>query len=178
MATIVMALRIFALSVMAIYGAGVIISHLNYSSDERTACHSAGGIMGRIWCPDSVDTAGFQHYFVKALGWPAHVARTPATAANTLDKTVTPLEAGDEAVSTQQRAERAQASVSEVQGLLHTLGYRVGVADGIAGPLTLAAISEFQLRDGMQVSGMVSEELIARLKNSVQASLLSAVSNR
>jgi len=73
--TVEKALRNFALSILVIYGAGVIASHLTYSSDERTACHVAGGFKGRIWCPDSVDTAGFHHYFFKALGWPVDVTR-------------------------------------------------------------------------------------------------------
>jgi len=59
---------------MVVYGAGVFVAHLSYSSDERTACHVAGGLKGRIWCPDSVDTAGFMHYLSKALAWPIDVA--------------------------------------------------------------------------------------------------------
>ena len=76
------ALRTFALTLLVIYGGDVIVSHLNLSSDERTACHTAGGFMGRIWCPDSVNTAGFHHYFFKALGWPVHAARTQTARLN------------------------------------------------------------------------------------------------
>ena len=62
-----------------------------------------------------------------------------------------------------------RASTSEAQRLLNILGYNIGVADGVIGQRTHDAISKFQLQDGMQMSGLVSDELIARLKNSVQA---------
>ncbi|MFT5182280.1 MAG: hypothetical protein ACI8S3_002170, partial [Alphaproteobacteria bacterium] len=75
------AFRLFALSAAIIYGGGVVFSHLVYSADDRAACHRAGGFAGRIWCPDSVDTVGFQAHFVRALGWPIDVIPTPAKAA-------------------------------------------------------------------------------------------------
>ncbi len=289
--TIVKALRIFALSVLVIYGGGVIFSHLEYSADDRAACHSAGGFVGRIWCPDSVETEGFQFYFVKALGWPVHVARAQlataeipddavaafkqAGAAEALRKLQPLAEQGDTSaqfklgamyreglggrqdyteaakwfrlaaergetkaqsslsfayekgqgvrqnyveaykwarLAAAQGAERARAdrdslatkmssaelaeaerrarawnpkakdaqipdlreaeareAVNEAQRLLNALGYGIGVADGVAGPQTRAAINDFQLRDGMQISGEVSDELLVRLKNSVRA---------
>ena len=77
---------------------------------------------------------------------------------------------GDDAESRNLHKAMVRASVSEVQMLLNTLGFRIGDADGVAGPHTRAAISEFQLRDGMQMSGEVTDELIARLKNSARAS--------
>ena len=57
----------------------------------------------------------------------------------------------------------------EAQSLLNTLGYKIGDPSGEVGPQTQEAIKEFQLSDGMQISGLVSGELIARLKNWVQA---------
>ncbi len=67
------------------------------------------------------------------------------------------------------REAEAREAVNEAQRLLNALGYGIGVADGLAGPQTRAAINDFQLRDGMQISGEVSDELLVRLKNSVRA---------
>ena len=176
--TTVKALRVFAYMAMFIYGSGVVVSYLVFSEDDRTACHRAGGIVGRIWCPEFVDTEGFSVHFVKALGWPVHVIRRPATPAENFEKAVAAAKRGDNSESTQLREARARASVGEVQRLLNTLGYKIGTADGVAGPHTRAAISEFQLRDGMQVSGEVTDELVARLLNSVRASKPEASGNR
>ena len=74
-----------------------------------------------------------------------------------------------EVASLQLRAESERAAITEAQRMLKTLGYRLGDAEGVLGPRTQSAISVFQHRDGMQASGVISRELIARLRNSVQA---------
>jgi hypothetical protein len=51
-----------------------------------------------------------------------------------------------------------------VQQQLNRLGYLHGVADGVAGPQTASAISQFEANSGMQVDGMPSEPLLARLQ--------------
>ncbi|NNE84663.1 MAG: SEL1-like repeat protein [Alphaproteobacteria bacterium] len=79
------ALKIFALSALVVYGGGVIFSHLEYSSDDRAACHNAGGFLGRIWCPSSVDTAGFRVHFVRALGWPVEAVVAPGKRAQQIE---------------------------------------------------------------------------------------------
>ena len=82
----VRAIRILGLTAVIIYGGGVVYSHLIYSADDRAACYRVGGFAGRIWCPKSVDTAGFRVHFAKALGWPVDVFRAPATKAETIEK--------------------------------------------------------------------------------------------
>lgn len=301
--TKVKALRLFVLSALIIYGGGVVYSHIVYSADDRAACSSAGGFVGRIWCPDAVDTEGFQAHFVRALIWPIDVIPTPAKTAKaakelelaalaqkreedakTLRKLQPLAQKGDAraqfklgvmyqeglygtpnhvaaakwfqqaadrgeteaqnrlsfayekglgvgqnyveaykwaSLATIQGAEKTlvardtliakmtpdqieeaerrtrawqpkdgeaefrrwqeaskRALVKEAQTLLNTLGYKVGVPDGEEGPRTQGAISEFQLSDGMQESGLVSDELVARLKNRVQAKQANTATNR
>lgn len=166
--TTVKALQIFAFVAMFIYGDGVVVSHLIFSEYGRAACHRAGGIVGRIWCPESVDTEGFRGHFVKALGWPVHVLRTAAAPAENYEKAVTASKRGDDAQFAQLSGAYARALVSEVQRLLNTLGYKIGNADGIIGMRTRASISEFQLRDGMKASGEVTHELVIRLQDNVR----------
>lgn len=79
------ALKIFAVSALVVYSGGVIFSHLEYSSDDRAACHNAGGFLGRIWCPSSVETVGFQAHFVRALGWPVEAALAPGKRAKQIE---------------------------------------------------------------------------------------------
>ena len=177
-ATILRALRVFAYMAMFIYGGGVVVSHLVFSEDDRAACHSAGGIVGRIWCPESVDTEGFRVHFVKALGWPAHVLRPTAAPAGKFEITVAVAKRVDDTEFTQIREAKARALVSEAQRMLKMLGYKIGDVDGIAGTRTRAAIREFQIRDGMQISGEVTDELVARLVNSGRANKLETQGNR
>ncbi len=176
--TTVKALQIFAFVAMFIYGDGVVVSHLIFSEYGRAACHRAGGIVGRIWCPESVDTEGFRGHFVKALGWPVHVLRMAAAPAENYEKAVAASKRGDDAQSTQLSGGYARALVSEVQRLLNTLGYKTGDADGIVGTRTCAAIREFQLRVGMQASDEVTHELVIRLQDNVRASKPEASGNR
>jgi hypothetical protein len=51
-----------------------------------------------------------------------------------------------------------------VQQQLIRLGYLRGAADGVAGPRTVSAISQFESVSGMQVDGMPSPPLLARLQ--------------
>ena len=51
-----------------------------------------------------------------------------------------------------------------VQQQLIRLGYLRGAADGVAGPRTASAISQFESVSGMQVDGMPSPPLLARLQ--------------
>ncbi len=51
-----------------------------------------------------------------------------------------------------------------VQQQLIRLGYLHGVADGVAGPQTASAISQFEANSGMPVDGMPSPPLLARLQ--------------
>jgi hypothetical protein len=51
-----------------------------------------------------------------------------------------------------------------VQQQLNRLGYLRGPADGVAGPQTASAISQFQSVSGMPVDGMPSPPLLARLQ--------------
>lgn len=176
--TTIKTLRAFALLALLIYGGGVVYSHLVYSQDDRAACYRAGGLLGRIWCPESVDTEGFRVHFVKALGWPAQIARNAAAPADNFEKSVAAAKHIDQADSIQQRAEEARASISKAQKLLNTLGYKIGNPDGVVGPRTRAAISDFQLRDGMQVSGEVTPELVGRLENSVRNGKFDAMENK
>lgn len=54
--------------------------------------------------------------------------------------------------------------VAEVQRMLKQQGFKPGPLDGIAGPLTVAAIREFEKKSGLPITGSVSGALIARLK--------------
>jgi hypothetical protein len=171
----VKAVRLFLLSLMVIYAGGVIFSHLEYSADDRAACHRAGGLVGRIWCPDSVDTEGFSVHFVKALGWPAAVIQATNKPARNTNNAFAASKRGNAAEPASERNATSLASISEAQTLLKKLGYQVGDIDGVTGARTREAISKFQRRDGMQLSGEVSDELIIRLRNSVRASQNEAV---
>ncbi len=54
--------------------------------------------------------------------------------------------------------------IREAQTLLTDLGYQIGGADGAAGPKTQAAIKEFQKVNGMDATGVVTDDLIQRLE--------------
>jgi peptidoglycan hydrolase-like protein with peptidoglycan-binding domain len=51
-----------------------------------------------------------------------------------------------------------------VQQQLIRLGYLHGVADGVSGPQTSSAISQFESLSGMPVDGVPSGPLLARLQ--------------
>jgi len=54
--------------------------------------------------------------------------------------------------------------VKETQSLLNKLNYQAGVADGIAGPKTTAAIKEFQKDAGLPETGKASADLLLELR--------------
>lgn len=60
--------------------------------------------------------------------------------------------------------EAGEDLVASAQKLLNTLGYDAGVPDGVLGPQTISAIRRFETRSGLQGSGNVTPELLARLK--------------
>ena len=57
----------------------------------------------------------------------------------------------------------SEISVTEVQKLLNSVGYKL-VIDGIEGPKTLAAIKDFQKKNGLAVDGIVGPKTLAILK--------------
>ncbi|WP_419961863.1 peptidoglycan DD-metalloendopeptidase family protein [Psychrobacillus sp. BM2] len=57
----------------------------------------------------------------------------------------------------------SETSITEVQKLLNTVGYKL-VIDGIEGPLTIAAIKDFQKKKGITVDGIVGPKTLAALK--------------
>ncbi len=62
------------------------------------------------------------------------------------------------------REMRPRDLVREAQSLLHAHGLDVGLADGIPGARTRAAVSQFERREGLPVTGEVTPELVARLE--------------
>ncbi|MBC6443535.1 MAG: lytic murein transglycosylase [Rhodobacteraceae bacterium] len=56
----------------------------------------------------------------------------------------------------------------EVQEHLLEAGYNIGDADGIIGPRTIDAISDFQRRNGIQPNGKASEDLLNLLRRKVR----------
>jgi hypothetical protein len=119
--TRVKALKIFAVSALVVYGGGVIFSHLEYSSDDRAACHNAGGFLGRIWCPSSVDTAGFGVHFVRALGWPVDAALEPSRRAKRDELAALYAQREKEAKALADLQKSAEAGDVEAQVKLGTL---------------------------------------------------------
>lgn len=115
------ALKVFALSALVIYSGGVIFSHLEYSSDDRAACHSAGGFLGRIWCPSSVDTAGFRVHFGRALGWPVEAALAPGKRAKQIEFAALQAQRGKEAKALSELQTMAETGDVEAQVKLGTL---------------------------------------------------------
>lgn len=57
-----------------------------------------------------------------------------------------------------------KASIRDTQKMLTSLGWHIGGADGIMGPKTSKAISEFQTRHNLLVTGRVDDELLANLE--------------
>ncbi len=56
------------------------------------------------------------------------------------------------------------ADIRQVQELLTELGYEPGPADGVAGGKTREAIRRFEAASGLPISGVISENLIRRLR--------------
>jgi len=57
----------------------------------------------------------------------------------------------------------SEIRVTDVQKLLNSVGYKL-VVDGIEGPLTIAAIKDFQKKRGLTVDGVVGPNTLAALK--------------
>lgn len=58
--------------------------------------------------------------------------------------------------------------VAQLQRLLAALGYDPGIADGLWGPKTAAAVHAYQQDAGLPVGDVVSDELIAHAKNALE----------
>ena len=54
--------------------------------------------------------------------------------------------------------------VAEAQGLLNKLGYKLGSADGVAGPRTVRAVRRFQKSHKIRVDGKITPALISALQ--------------
>lgn len=54
--------------------------------------------------------------------------------------------------------------VQEMQNILNSLGYNVGTADGVAGKMTRAAVSKFQANQGLEATGQLDQQTIAKLR--------------
>lgn len=60
----------------------------------------------------------------------------------------------------------SSADIREAQRLLSTLGYDAGAADGVLGPRTRSAITDYQSRNGLVQSGQLTAELLQQLRRS------------
>ncbi|MBS0385935.1 MAG: lytic murein transglycosylase [Proteobacteria bacterium] len=58
--------------------------------------------------------------------------------------------------------------VRELQRLLKRLGYRIGAADGSAGPATRNAIRSFQRRHHMDITGRATRDVLAAARDAVR----------
>ena len=54
--------------------------------------------------------------------------------------------------------------VKQTQDLLVKLGFDIGGADGVMGSRTANAVRLFQLQNGYQVNGMVTNDLLQKLQ--------------
>jgi TPR repeat protein len=66
--------------------------------------------------------------------------------------------------SLSQQTEQEQVLVVRVQEALVAIGYYDGSIDGIAGPVTRAAVAAFQQDIGVPITGEVSKELVGQLE--------------
>jgi len=67
------------------------------------------------------------------------------------------------------RSATNRGHIARTQRNLAALGYDPGLADGILGPKTRAAIRAFQAREGLPVTGVISESLEAALRSASRA---------
>jgi len=58
-----------------------------------------------------------------------------------------------------------RGEITEIQELLEILGYHVGLADGLPGPRTRAAVEAFQTEAGLPVTGLPSRYLAEKLRD-------------
>jgi len=54
--------------------------------------------------------------------------------------------------------------IVEAQQRLAASGYDAGIADGVLGPRTRAAVAEFQKAKGLPVNGQVSDDVLNALR--------------
>lgn len=62
----------------------------------------------------------------------------------------------------------APADIREGQRLLNTLGYDAGAADGVVGPRTRSAITDYQTRNGLKQTGQLTSHLLHQLRRKAQ----------
>src|SRR5512147_1524189 len=62
----------------------------------------------------------------------------------------------------------APADIREGQRLLNTLGYDAGAADGLIGPRTRSAITDYQARNGLERTGQLTSRLLHQLRSKAQ----------
>lgn len=74
-----------------------------------------------------------------------------------------------------QLAAPSKATVIQVQQLLASLGYKPGISDGIPGSRSRAAVSSFQKRNNLPLTGTISYELIDLLKAKTQTASIDTI---
>jgi len=66
--------------------------------------------------------------------------------------------------ATAQSGENARADIAEAQRILNSLGLEVGPADGVMGPRTATALSNFQRISGIQATGQLDAQTLDALR--------------
>ncbi len=66
-----------------------------------------------------------------------------------------------------ERRGKQRGMVATAQGLLNELGYKLGSADGVAGPKTTRAVRRFQKSHKLRVTGRITPALIAALQRKI-----------
>ena len=61
-----------------------------------------------------------------------------------------------------------QSKISEAQKALSQLGYPVGSVDGQMGPQTIRAVSLFQARNGLPVTGVLDADTLKAIQTAIQ----------
>ena len=61
-----------------------------------------------------------------------------------------------------------ETRLTELQRLLAALGYDPGIADGVWGPKTAAALHAYQQNAGLPISDVVSDELMDHVRNTLK----------
>lgn len=102
---------------------------------------------------------------------PAETAVVPAGDEDEIGRLVAVTTAGTPQVP----ATPASSTVVEVQQLLLAQGYDPGVVDGLFGANTAAAIEAYQADHGLEVTGTISDELIAALEATMPEQVSEAV---
>ena len=143
-----------------------------FESAARDGDADAQYWLGRIYA----DGLGRPRDPVTAYGWFDRAAAQGHHDAATLRDRLAPLLAPTQITEAQRRTDPAAAAgnqeasdlIAAVQRELNRLGYRSGLADGIAGNRTRRAIEQFQRDAGLEVTGAATESLLDRLKVSTR----------